>query len=355
MRRLKSIRFGLPGAVAFSASIALSTAVAGCQPAAPRPGPPALPRPITNNAVAAVETPEGTAVFSFLGLDDSKQWDGITPAAFRWDTGDVAWREIDPVPGGGRLAATAQAVRGRVYVFGGYTVAEDGTEHSVADVAQYDPATDAWSLSAPIPVPVDDAVSGVWRDSLIVLVSGWHDTGNSSLVQLFDPAADSWRQGTPIPGPPVFGHAGGIAGNTIVYIDGTRVDSDPRRFVLEGSSWRGEIDPSNPTRIEWTRLEDHPGPGLYRAAAIGLDDRIVFLGGSDNPYNYDGQGYDGRPAEPASLAFAWDLLAARWVELTSPRTATMDHRGMVNVGGRLFVIGGMTAGQRVSRQVVALP
>lgn len=337
------------------AVVALSAAVAGCHAAEPRQVPPSLPRPITNNAVAAVGTSGGTAVFSFLGLDASKRWEGITRAALRWDTGDEAWREIESVPGPGRLAATAQVVDGRVYLFGGYTVAEDGAERSVPEVAVYDPEADGWSLAAPIPIPVDDAVSGVWRDSLIFLISGWHDTGNEAAVQIFDPATDSWRQGTPIPGPPVFGHTGGIAGNTIVYLDGTRIDQNPRQFVLEGSSWRGEIDPADPTRIEWTRLPNHPGPGLYRAAAIGLDDRIVFVGGSANPYNYDGQGYDERPAEPESLAFAWDVSRASWIELAAPATATMDHRGLVDVGGRLFVIGGMTAGQRVSRQVVVLP
>jgi len=294
-------------------------------------------------------------VFSFLGLGESKRWNGITRAAFRWDSGDAAWREITPVPGRGRLAATAQAVRGRVYVFGGYTVDENGHEHSVPDVVVYDPATDGWTPAAPIPVPVDDAVSGVWRDSLVFLVSGWHDTGNSSLVQIFDPLADTWRRGTPIPGPPVFGHAGGIAANTIVYIDGTRVDRDPRRFALEESSWRGEIDPSDPAEITWTRLPKHPGPALYRAAAIGLDERVVFVGGSDNPYNYDGMGYDGRPAEPAGVAFAWDVADDRWTEIPAPVTATMDQRGLVNVDGRLFTLGGMTTGQHVSRRVVALP
>ena len=247
----------------------------------------------------------------------------------------------------------AQAVGEKVYVFGGYTVAADGAERSVPDVVVYDVATDAWSRAASMPVPVDDAASGVWRDSLIFVVSGWHDSDNVADVQIYDPAADSWQAGTPIPGPPVFGHAGGIAGDTFVYVDGTRVDTDPRRFSLEVSSWAGAIDPRDPTRIEWTRLPDHPGPGLYRSAAIGHGGRVVFAGGSDNPYNYDGIGYDGVPASPASIAFAWD--GGRWATLSAPAVATMDHRGLVSVGGRLFAVGGMTGGQRVTDAVTPLP
>ena len=37
-----------------------------------------------------------------------------------------------------------------------------------------------------------NAVAGVWRDSLILLVSGWHDTGNVPDVQVYDPDTDSW-------------------------------------------------------------------------------------------------------------------------------------------------------------------
>ena len=46
-----------------------------------------------------------------------------------FDSADEQWREAAPVPGGvGRLAATAVAVGELAYVFGGYTVAEDGSE-----------------------------------------------------------------------------------------------------------------------------------------------------------------------------------------------------------------------------------
>jgi len=317
--------------------------------------PPDLPFAVANNAVVSVPTPDGAVVFSFLGIESTKRWDGVTRAAFRWDEGTPAWRRIDPVPGPARLAATAQTVGGLVYLFGGYTVARDGSERSVPHVAVYDPALDSWSAAAPIPIPVDDAVSGVWRDSLIYLVSGWHDSGNEAAVQIYDPTADSWQQATPIPGPPVFGHTGGISGNSIVYLDGARVDRDPRRFALERSSWHGEIDPTDPARIDWTQLPDHPGPALYRGAALGTSDRIVFVGGSDNPYNYDGNGYDGRPSEPAGSAFAWVPSVREWVELTPPATPTMDHRGLVEVRGTLYTVGGMVSARRVTPRVIPLP
>ena len=106
-----------------------------------RAGPP-LPSPVTNNAVAAVEVDGTVAVFSFLGLDSTKVWSGVTDVAYRWDVGSGGWRTIEPVPGPGRLASTAQVVGGLVYLIGGYTVAEDGAERSVPNVDVYDPVTD---------------------------------------------------------------------------------------------------------------------------------------------------------------------------------------------------------------------
>lgn len=318
---------------------------------------PPLPRPVTNNAVAAVEVNGRAAVFSFLGLDAEKTRASEVDWVFRWNVGESAWTELDPVPGPGRLAATAEVVGGRVFLFGGYTVADDGSERSLARVDVLDPATGRWTSGEPIPTPVDDAVSGVWRDSLIYLVSGWHDTGNEHLVQIYDPATDRWSQGTPIPGTPVFGHAGTVVRDAIVYVDGVGVrgaDETPvgrTRFHIAPGAWRGDIDPSDPTRIAWTRLSAHPGPPLYRAAAAAVGSRAVFVGGSDTPYNYDGIGYDGTPAEPVRTAFSYDVTSGGWVRLPAPDFQTMDHRSAVRTGGYLVVVGGMEPGRIVTDRV----
>ena len=222
-------------------------------------GPP-LPEPMANNAVAGVMTAGGPAVLSFLGLDRTRAWSGVGTRTYLWMPPDSGWVELPAVPGPGRLAGTAQSVGGRVWVFGGYTVAEDGSERSVPNVDVLDLEARQWSRAADIPVPTDDAVSGVWRDSLVYLVSGWHDTNNIPDVQIYDPAQDRWTPAVPVPGPPVFGHAGALAGNTIVYIDGVRTQRDEPRFVMSGSSWRGDIDPGDPTRVQWSRIPDHPGP-----------------------------------------------------------------------------------------------
>lgn len=311
-----------------------------------------LPEPITNNAVAAVVTSSGVSVFSFLGMDSTKAWSGVTNVTYRWDLDDPnGWRAAAPVPGPGRLAATAQVVKGRVYVLGGYTVATDGAERSLPNVDIYDPSTDSWSRGANIPTAVDDAVSGVWRDSLIVLVSGWHDEGNVSDVQWYDPATDRWTRGSPIPGTPVFGHAGTLADDRIVYVDGARVGSGDPRYELSEEDWMGVVDPTSPERVAWAPLPDHPEPALYRAAAGTLGGLALFVGGTENPYNYDGIGYDGRPSEPVRQVLVYAPRVGRWQNIAAPPIATMDHRTLGIAGGKVFLVGGMEEGQVVSDKV----
>lgn len=315
-----------------------------------REGPP-LPIPVTNNAVVGLEAGDGAWVYSLMGLTEGKTWLDVTNRAFRWRIGEAQWEEIEPVPGPGRLAATAQAWGGRVYLFGGYTVAEDGAEKSLSAVDVFDPAEGSWSSAAPIPVPVDDAVSGVYRDSLVVLVSGWHDTDNVPLVQLYDPAANRWLEGTRIPGPPVFGHTGTLVRDRFVYVDGTARADAPSRFAIAPGTWLGELAAEDPSSIDWTELPAHPGEVVYRGASAALAQGILFVGGTDNPYNYNGIGYDGVPSEPLDQVLFLDVEALEWREVAAP-FPTMDHRSLAVAGGRVTRAGGMSTGQLVVDRVV---
>ena len=90
---------------------------------------PELPVPVANNAVAAATIDGRPHLFSFLGLESGRDYRAITTRGFAIDLTTARWEPLPDVPGSvGRLAATAQAIGSRVYVFGGYEVAADGTE-----------------------------------------------------------------------------------------------------------------------------------------------------------------------------------------------------------------------------------
>jgi hypothetical protein len=81
--------------------------------------------------------------------------------------------------------------------------------------------------------------------------------------------------------------------------------------------------------------------------------RVVFAGGSDHPYNYDGIGYNGVPAQASAEVISYDFDRGEW--LTHPQTAvaTMDHRALIDSAGQFHLIGGMRDPQTVSAAVVS--
>ncbi len=307
----------------------------------------ALPQPHANNAVALVPGNDAAEIWSFNGLRAGKTHSDVSKSAFHCvlPQGDCAVADDVPVATG-RLASTAVFLYDRIFLFGGYTVAEDGTEISTPEVFAFNPQTKEYQRRADMPVPVDDAVAFDFGNRYIALVSGWHDDGNVGITQIFDTWEDVWLDAAIYPGAPVFGHSGGAVGHKFVVTDGVAVigEKDGRRqFGAVNEAWLAEIDANDPTQIEWRKLPPHPGDPLYRMAAIGDPDnnRIIFYGGGDNPYNYNGIGYDGVAANASDLLFAFDLESEQWVELGRTGRPSMDHRGLMIWESAYWTLGGM--------------
>jgi hypothetical protein len=338
-----------------------------------------LPTPVTNNAVAIAHDEGGARIFSFMGIGPKKTSDAITTSAYEMDPDSGKWTEKRPVPGvAGRLAATAVALHDQVFIFGGYFVDSQGGEITASDLNVLVPVENRYYRGKDIPVPVDDAVAGVYRDRYIYLIGGWSApgtagsaTGSSSAgeavrnVQIYDTDKDVWMQGTPLPGTPVFGHAGAIIGDTIVYVDGAYKNpngSNPK-YIASSECWMGKLPTSKKgdiTKITWTKLLSHPGDARYRIAAGAgplekKGSRIYFSGGTDNPYDYNGIGYDGKPAEPSPVTFAYNVRNRTWetVGKDNPEP-TMDHRGLLVSHRGLIMVGGMEKGQKVTANVTVV-
>ncbi|TQV86421.1 Kelch repeat-containing protein [Aliikangiella coralliicola] len=317
-----------------------------------------LPFAISNNAVSAAKVKGNWQLFSFNGLRQQKNWQAVSNVGMGFELSSKQNFKIEPIPfKQGRLASIAVTVKNKIYLFGGYTVAENHEEKSMSDVYQFDPKTQQFSLLTHMPIPVDDTVALVYQDRYIYLVSGWHDVGNIADVQILDTNTKKWFFGTPFPGNPVFGHAAGIIGNQMIVADGVKVDAivDGRRqYKMSPQSYSGTIAPENFTKIHWRKLPAHPGKAKYRMAASGYPQKelILFTAGSDNPYNYNGIGYNGIPSQPSHDVFAWSVKNNRWQTLPPLSTATMDHRGLLAVDDKLFIVGGMLENQKVSNKII---
>jgi N-acetylneuraminic acid mutarotase len=319
-----------------------------------------LPEPVSNNAVAMLKVHGQLLLYSFMGMGAKKTADAITNTAFSLDAKEGNWSAIHAVPGTtGRIGAMAASVRDELLLFGGYVVDAQGRTMIVPDVGLYEPASDRWFRQVDLPLPVSDSVVGVYRDRYVYLVSGRSNGDVVSNVQVYDADKNTWSQATPIPGTPVFGHAGALVDGTIIYVDGARKNpsgNDPR-YVASDECWMGKIDHRDPSKIQWSKLPNHPGAARYRIAGGGSDkdQKVYFAGGTDNPYSYNGIGYDGKPSEPSAVSFDFNLRTGKW-ETISENTPdpTMDHRGLLVTHEGLVLIGGMEKGQKVTARVTLL-
>lgn len=317
---------------------------------------PSMPEAVTNNAVTAANVNDTPFVYSFCGLDNTKIWSGIHLKAWRMNTITGEWQSLPPVPDpeGGKIACAASSVKNRVYLIGGYHVAQNGSETSSGKVHRFDPVTNTWlSDGTPLPKPIDDHVQAVWRDSLIYVITGWSNTGNVPDVQIYNPSTDSWLSGTPVPNNvsyKVFGASGVIIGDVIYYCGGAAAGIN---FPAASYFRTGVINPSNPTQITWSGFSSPAAKGYRMAAAVKFG-TAVWVGGSDITYNYNGISYDGASGVPALARrkrfFPWN--GALINEDTTALPAIMDLRGAAQPDNGYFITaGGMEPGQKVSNRV----
>lgn len=312
---------------------------------------PAMPMAVSNNAVCAGKIADTNFVFSFGGIDTSKKYTGITQRSFRYNTVSKIWKEIAPLPDVlGKIASAASVIKNKIYIVGGYHVLPGAREISSARVHIYEPATNSYVEGAPVPGGIDDHVQGVWRDSLLYIITGWSQNGNVSTVQLYNPANNTWQHGTSVPETKqykVFGASGVIIADTIYYAGGAYYE---KNYPLGSVFRKGIISKDDPTQIEWTNEEDSSALG-YRMAAVAIDNVPYWIGGSAVSYNYNGVAYNGSGGVSA-LSRLIGYSSQGYLSLYKQLPAVMDLRGAAVIGKNQFVLaGGMSSGQQVTNKV----
>ena len=228
----------------------------------------------------------------------------------------------------------------------------------MGDANSYIPDDHRWYRAADLPIPVDNAVIGVTHDRFIYIIGGRAKDGPVNNVQVYDIDKNAWSQATPSPGTPVFGHAGGIADETIVYVDGAKKGAANGQYVASDECWIGKIDRKDPNKIEWSKLPAHPGPGRFGivAGAGERDHRVLFSGGTVVPHNFKGVAADGKPAELSPVTFVFDLHGSRWETIVEDTyDVRADTRGLVFTPLGPLVLGGTLKNSAVSARVLALP
>jgi N-acetylneuraminic acid mutarotase len=325
---------------------------------------PDLPEPVSNNAVASTSVRGKTYIASFMGLGPGKQHGDIHNKVWMHTVGEFNWQSLPAVPStqkiNGRIAASAVALNSNFFVFGGFSVNADGSERTAVDSYRIDPITKRYTKLNDMPVPVDDAVALTYQNRYIYLISGWSDHGSVNLVQVFDNFTQRWSQATPFPGKPVFGLAAAMADNQMLVCDGVTLEyyaDKKREYKSEPACYLGTVG-SNANQIDWRVIEHPTGTARYRMAGINTKvdgkDMLVFIGGSTNPYNYNGVGYNGTASEPDSKVWVFSPGEKRWLT-AADTTPVMDLRSLIEIDGEVYSVGGMTSGQQISGKLIKHP
>jgi N-acetylneuraminic acid mutarotase len=316
---------------------------------------PPMPAAVSNNVVVALQG--GLEVYSMMGVGPKKTWDDITSQMYILHLKSAKWSNGRAVPGvAGRLGASAVAAKGQIFVFGGYVVDNQGTEMTVGDVNAYVPSDRRWFRAEDIPIPVDSAVIGVNHDRYVYLVGGRSKSGPVNKVQVYDIEKNVWSEATALPGAPVFGHAGGLADDAIVYIDGAKKNPAGEGYIASDECWIGRIDKKDPNKIVWSKLPAHPGAARFGIEAGESGHRLFFSGGSASPHNFKGLDASGKPVELSTVTFSFDLHSNKWEKIADdtfdPRS---DSRGMAFTPVGPMIVGGLVSNTAVTARAVVVP
>ena len=315
-----------------------------------------MPAAVTNNAVAALSG--GLDVYSLMGVGPKKTWDDVSNKVYVLHLRSAKWSEGRPVPGvAGRLGAAAIGLKGQIFLFGGYVLDSQGAEITVPDVNAYLPDSHKWYRAEDIPVPVDSAVIGQAHDRYVYLIGGRSKNGPVNNVQVYDVESNSWSQATPFPGTGVYGHAGGVTDDEIVFVDGAKKGDAGKPDIPSDECWRGKIDKKDPNKIEWSKLPAHPGTARFGiVAGPGEKNKILFSGGSATLHNFKGQDAEGKPVEVSGVTFAFDLHGNKWETIAEDTfDVRFDTRGVLPTPVGPMVIGGMVKNTAVTARAVVLP
>lgn len=313
-----------------------------------------LPEAVANNAVCEGVIGDTNFIYSFGGLDESKIPSGIHLKCFRYNVETGISERIEDLPDDqGKVAAWASRIGDIIYIAGGYHVASNGSEDSSDKMHRFDILNNTFLEDGQnIPRSIDDQVQAVWRDSLIYLITGWSNNENVPDVQIYDPSSDSWQSGTFVPNNHTyksFGASGSIIGDTIYYFGGASSTDD---FAIQNTIRKGVINPADPTEIEWSLIDTDETQVGYRMAATNRNNKLYWIGGSEETYNYNGIAYNSSVGvAPSNKILELDIDTLQWNEFIFDEVP-MDLRGLAEVSNDVkYIAGGMSIDQTVTDKI----
>jgi N-acetylneuraminic acid mutarotase len=278
-----------------------------------------------------------------------------------------------------RSDGTGAALIGKLYIIGGF----DNRGQRTAAVEVYDPITDKWSTSAPLPQPLDHAAAASYDGRLYVVGGGYLNRDNlSDKLFIYDPKTNAWTEGAKLPtargaltanfiNGTLYAVGGvdnsGASSSNLVYDPKTNAWTekapmptarehltsavvDDKLYVIGGRQTDNDspkaninqVEMYNPLNDSWTIMEQMPTKRSGIAAAVSPIDNNIYVFGGENPFRDEG------PIRAFDIVEKYNPKTNTWT--TGQAMPTARH-GLAasTIDDKIYVVsGGIKAGRSVS-------
>lgn len=119
---------------------------------------------------------------------------GYLDSAERYDPVADTWTAVASMPSPHSEHTATRLADGSVVVIGGIEAPDAPFGRATAAAARFDPASGAWSASAPLPQPRFRHVTTLLPDGALVVAGGTDNSSNPRSTILRDPVDGAWRQ-----------------------------------------------------------------------------------------------------------------------------------------------------------------
>jgi N-acetylneuraminic acid mutarotase len=242
----------------------------------------------------------------------------ITSSVLAYDPATMTFREVADFPE--PFNHPNVGVVGDTLIVAGYYI--NGMTTPTDEVWAYDPDDDAWTERTPMPADTErGAACTAVLDGKIYVFGGAREGSSSALVSAYDVAGDSWEELPDMPVRREHCAAGAIGGK--LYIAGGRADG------IEGLDTTAfEFDPASPGYVPIATMPT-PRGGVASAVLAG---RLFVFGGEGSDDDPNGVFPDVEAYDP--VTDAWEVFAA----MDAPRHGF----GAAVLDGRIYLMGGAT-------------